>query len=76
MQLYERMFSLIAIILLLSLRNVYSHYSGHLSSFTFQIVGSHVHFFLADWRKEEFEAGESMRIQEGPCSLSGGLRER
>ena len=39
------------------------------------MVGSHVHLFLVDWRKEEFKAGEYVMIHEGPCSLWDSLEE-
>ena len=31
--------------------------------------GFYVHLFLADWRKEEFQTGESIMVQDRPCSL-------
>lgn len=50
-------------------------YFGQTGSCVFQMVGSHVHLFLVDWRKEEFKAGEYVMIHEGPCCLWDSLEE-
>ena len=39
------------------------------------MVDSYVHLLFADWRKEEFQTGESVMIQERPSSLWGSPRE-
>ena len=38
-------------------------------------MDSYVHLIFADWRKEEFETGESVTIQERPSSLWGSPKE-
>ena len=43
--------------------------------FVFQMVGSHFHLFLVDWRKEEFKAGEYVKFHKGPFSLWDSLEE-
>ena len=39
------------------------------------MVHAYVHLIFADWRKEEFETGESVTIQERPSSLWGSPRD-
>lgn len=51
-----------------------SRYSWHKNSFIFQIVGFCVYLFLADWKKEEFKAGEYRVV--GPCFPWGSLGGR
>lgn len=48
--------------------------SGQPGCFVCQMVGSHVHLFLADWRREQLQNGESVVVQQRPCSLWGSLR--
>lgn len=50
--------------------------SGQPGCFVCQMVGSHVHLFLADWRREQLQNGESVVVQQRPCSLWGSLRGR
>ena len=66
---------MVALILDIILGNLYAWSSGQTGRFIFQTVGClMIIFYLIDWRKEEFEAGESIKIQQGTCILWGGWR--